>query len=143
MDAESLEKINDILERAREKGYQDGLIGWDKADGADLAELGTEAVRALGYGPDDVITIRRSLDISDAVGQAYNEGWRKAYRERGGGRALADLAASFGIPYNTLAKAAREGRIGAWKSGETWLTTWNAMEEAIQAGKIRKPGQIN
>ena len=41
------------------------------------------------------------------------------------------------IAYSTLAQAAREDRIEAWRSGATWLTTRAAIEEAIEAGRLK------
>ncbi len=131
------ERIADIIEKAQAQGRKDGLAGWDKADSADVADLTTEAARVLGYGPDDLIPVRESMDIWEAIGKAYNAGWITAYKERGGGRAMSDLAVAMQIPYDTLAKAAREERLKAWKSGGTWLSTWGAVEEAIAAGSIK------
>ena len=49
-------------------------------------------------------------------------------------REAADLC---GMSYYTLAQAAREGRIKARKSGDVWLTTREAISEAIKEGKLR------
>ncbi len=42
-----------------------------------------------------------------------------------------------GLAYSTLAQAAREHRIEAWRSGATWLTTRQAIETAIEQGALR------
>ena len=44
--------------------------------------------------------------------------------------ALPALAAALGIPYDTLAHYAREGRILARKSGGVWLSTKRAIKAA-------------
>ena len=42
------------------------------------------------------------------------------------------------LAYSTLAQAAREGRLKARKSGpKIWLTTRAAIEEAIEAGRLK------
>jgi hypothetical protein len=55
-------------------------------------------------------------------------------------------AKRIGLAYSSLAQAAREGRIwpledgsgeGAWKVGGTWFVRVRALEEAIEAGRIR------
>jgi excisionase family DNA binding protein len=53
------------------------------------------------------------------------------------GMTITEAAEYIGLAYSTLAQAAREGRIDAWRSGGTWLTTVEALEEAIEAGRIR------
>jgi hypothetical protein len=50
---------------------------------------------------------------------------------------LSVLADQTGIQYNTLVKAAREGRVLARKSGATWLSTKRAIEYALSQGTIR------
>jgi hypothetical protein len=52
-------------------------------------------------------------------------------------RTLPELARLTGIPYDTLVKAAREGRLDARKSNGVWLSTLEAIAEAKQAGRIR------
>ena len=43
---------------------------------------------------------------------------------------ISALAKMTGVPYNTLAKYAREGRFPARKSGGVWLSTRSAVEAA-------------
>lgn len=50
---------------------------------------------------------------------------------------LPHIAQSYPFAYSTIAQAAREGRIEAWRSGATWLTTRAAIEEAIEEGRLR------
>jgi excisionase family DNA binding protein len=53
------------------------------------------------------------------------------------GMTITEAAEYVGLAYSTLAQAAREGRVDAWRSGATWLTTVEALEEALEAGRIR------
>lgn len=61
----------------------------------------------------------------------------------GGDRSALTLAKAkedFGIPYDTLVSAARQGRIpGTRQEGKIWLVTRTAIEEAIEAGRMRRP----
>lgn len=50
---------------------------------------------------------------------------------------LSALGNEFGIPQNTLYKAAYDGRLVARRSGSVWLSTRTAVLEAISEGKIR------
>jgi len=50
---------------------------------------------------------------------------------------LVEAAELCELAYSTLAQAAREGRIQARKSGDVWLTTEAAIEEAIKKGTLR------
>jgi len=50
---------------------------------------------------------------------------------------LAEATRLFPLACSTLAEAAREGRIVARKSGHTWLTTEEAVRDAIQRGALR------
>ncbi len=50
---------------------------------------------------------------------------------------LREAASLYPLAYATLAQAAREGRIEARKSDGTWLTTKQAIENAIEQGKLR------
>jgi hypothetical protein len=43
----------------------------------------------------------------------------------------------FCLAYSSLAEAVRKGRVEGRKSGGTWLTTVEALEEALEAGRIR------
>lgn len=52
-------------------------------------------------------------------------------------KTLAELADEMGLSYDSIAKAAREGRIQAHQSGATWLSTIKAVERAIEAGHLR------
>lgn len=55
--------------------------------------------------------------------------------------ALASLAEITGIPYGTLAKYAREGRILGRKSGGVWLSTQRAVEAANIAPRAWAGGE--
>lgn len=48
-----------------------------------------------------------------------------------------ELSEGMDIPYDSLVKAAREGRIQARQSGSVWLSTIAAVQQAIQAGTLR------
>lgn len=50
---------------------------------------------------------------------------------------VSEAASILNLSYNSLAKAAREGRIQARQSGSVWLTTINAVKAAIEAGTLR------
>jgi len=52
---------------------------------------------------------------------------------------LMALAKETGIEHGTLRKAIFDGRLDARKSGWAWLSTPEAVEDAIQAGRIRRP----
>jgi hypothetical protein len=53
---------------------------------------------------------------------------------------LSEATAIYPLAYATLAQAARESRIEAEQHGKIWLTTRTAIEEAIEAGRL-KPRQ--
>ena len=61
---------------------------------------------------------------------------------RGANLGCAEISSPPGLlanmPYDTLAKAAREGRVMARKSGATYLTTQRAVEYALETGTLRK-----
>jgi excisionase family DNA binding protein len=58
---------------------------------------------------------------------------------------IEEAAKYIGLAYSTLAQAVREGRVGplkdgrvgARRSGSTWLIRIEALEEALEAGRIR------
>ena len=50
---------------------------------------------------------------------------------------LKEASARFEIPYSTIAQAAREYRIGVKREVGTWLTTEDAVEQAMAEGKMR------
>jgi len=50
---------------------------------------------------------------------------------------LAEAAETYGLSYRTLQGAAKDGRLEAWQSGATWLTTHEAVQEAIHADKLQ------
>jgi len=54
--------------------------------------------------------------------------------------ALPALAAELSIPYDTLVRYAREGRILARKSGGVWLSTHRAIEAAGIKPRRQRPG---
>jgi len=62
----------------------------------------------------------------------------RAYIDANSTETLVALAEQMEMPYDTLAKAAREGRIMARKSGGTYLTTRRAVEYALETGALRK-----
>jgi len=61
----------------------------------------------------------------------------KALKAASQEHSISALAELTNVGYDTLAKAAREGRIMARKSGGTWLSTVRAIEYAIENGTIR------
>ena len=50
---------------------------------------------------------------------------------------LMGAAERFNIPYSTIAQAAREGRLPARRETGTWLTTGDAVQNAIADGRLR------
>lgn len=54
---------------------------------------------------------------------------------------ISELAEGAGLSYDSLAKAAREGRLQARQSGSTWLSTIAAVRNAIEAGTLRPRSQ--
>lgn len=50
---------------------------------------------------------------------------------------LSDAAKVVGMAYPSLAEAVREGRLKAWKSGKTWLTTRAYLKDAVDKGTLR------
>lgn len=50
---------------------------------------------------------------------------------------LIPLAQEFGLKRNALYKAVTEGRVIARRSGDIWLSTREAIQEAINAGRLR------
>ena len=68
----------------------------------------------------------RVADVAQSGLVHYERKWARAEREE----SISALAEMTGIPYNTLAKYAREGRFPARKSGGVWLATRGAVEAA-------------
>lgn len=54
-----------------------------------------------------------------------------------------ELSEGMDIPYDSLVKAFREGRIQARQSGATWLSTVSAVKAAIEAGTIRPRNRLD
>lgn len=50
---------------------------------------------------------------------------------------VSEAASILKLSYDSLVKAAREGRIQARQSGSVWLTTIKSVETAIEAGTLR------
>lgn len=50
---------------------------------------------------------------------------------------LREAARYCNLAYPTLAQAVREGRLEARRTGATWLTSRAAIDEAIEAGRLR------
>jgi hypothetical protein len=50
---------------------------------------------------------------------------------------LREATRLYPLAYATLAQAVREGRLEARKSDGIWLTTKQAIEKAIEEGKLR------
>ena len=73
---------------------------------------------------DDDAVREAALDMIDAT-------------QAGRVEALPALAELTGVPYDTLIKAAKSGRIQGRKSGGTWLSTVEAVRAAINTGRIR------
>ena len=51
---------------------------------------------------------------------------------------LKEAGDRFHIPYSTVAQAAREGRIKVTRQFGVWLTTEDAIEEAMERGSLRR-----
>lgn len=71
-------------------------------------------------------------DVNGAEAYAVQM-WNVSY----GTKTLAELADKMGLSYDSIAKAAREGRIQARQSGATWLSTIRAVSQAIETGHLR------
>jgi len=52
---------------------------------------------------------------------------------------LRELSEETGVSYIALRVAVWEGRVKARKSGGTWLSTVEAVEQAIKEKKLRRP----
>jgi excisionase family DNA binding protein len=50
---------------------------------------------------------------------------------------LSEAATAYGLAYSTLAQAVREHRLNARRSGSTWLTTEDDMNQAIASGRLK------
>lgn len=50
---------------------------------------------------------------------------------------ISEAAQEYSLAYSTLAQAVREGRVVAQQHGKIWLTTKAAIEEAIEAGRLK------
>lgn len=84
---------------------------------------------------DDTPPHSQFLGETAAHAHAHLDGIADLLRDREEG--LHRLAEVVGIPYDTLVKAAREGRLEARRSGTPWLSTRRAVEEAIEAGGMK------
>jgi len=104
--------------------------------GGDEYGQATELLRAgipvafLGFEPGDRARIElpdgRIVKVEAAVIAAHEQE-----------ETLSVLAGRMGIGYDTLARAARSGRLLARQSGVTWLSTIAAVEAALFEGRLR------
>ena len=80
------------------------------------------------YRPFNRTPVYLGKSLAEALGtiEQIEDSREPAEREE----SLSALAEMTGIPYNTLAKYAREGRFPARKSGGVWLATRGAVEAA-------------
>jgi hypothetical protein len=96
--------------------------GWQAIDDIHFPRKGNRVETPEGY----------SDDVNGAETYAAKT-WSVAHDVR----TLAELAQDLNLSYDSIAKAAREGRIKAWQSGATWLSTISAIEQAIEVGHLR------
>jgi hypothetical protein len=104
--------------------------------GTDEGGQDTELLRAgtpvafLGFEPEDHACIElpdgRTIEVEAIAISAH------APEE-----VLSVLSERMSIGYDTLARAARDGRLLARQSGVTWLSTSAAVEAALDAGRLR------
>lgn len=136
-------EINAIIEESRQRGLSDAVSGYDKADGADWFDLIDKVDAVMGWDWSDMPesefedAVAASRQITKQITDAYWQGWRQGHQQRGGGRTLPDLASILGVSYDTLAKAAREGRLEARKSGGVYLSSFKSIDKAIKVGTMR------
>lgn len=84
--------------------------------------------------------------VEEELEQLLGEGKILEYRSFGPGSdeaalksvvTISEAASILKLSYDSLVKAAREGRIEARQSGQVWLTTLKAIETAIEVGTLR------
>jgi len=78
-------------------------------------------------------------DLTDGSVPIYDGNWQQIgfLHEFQRHFTISEAAEEYSLAYSTLAQAAREGRIKAQQHGKIWLTTRAAIEEAIEAGRLR------
>jgi hypothetical protein len=96
----------------------------------------TELLRAdtpvafLGFNPDDCVRVelpdRRIVEVEARAVYAHEPE-----------ETLSVLSDQTGIGYDTLARAARDGRLLARQSGVTWLSTESAVQAALKLGHLQ------
>lgn len=96
--------------------------GWQAVDDIHFPRFGNQVDTPKGF-PDDV-----------NGAEAYAA---KTWLVSHDTKTLAELAKNLKLSYNSLSKAAREGRLQAHQSGATWLSTVHSIKRAIRAGHLR------
>lgn len=104
-------------------------IGLDNGQETELLRAGT-SVAFLGFNPGDCARVElpdgRIIEVEAAAVDSHEPE-----------ELLSVLAENMGIGYDTLARAARDGRLLARQSGVTWLSTESAVRAALEAGRLR------
>lgn len=96
--------------------------GWQAIDDLHFSRSGNRVETPEGF----------CNDVNGAVAYAAKK-WNVSHDTK----TLAELSQKLDLSYNSLSKAAREGRLQARQSGATWLTTIQAVEQAIESGHLR------
>jgi len=131
-------ELQDILEQARQRGYGDGVADYPHSDNSDVADLIAEVGTPQGQSEEEwARLVREYAQIINQVAQAYAEGFGQGQVEMREAITLEEAAQRYQMAYSTLAQAVRENRLEARRSGRTWLTSRQAVEVALAAGKLR------
>ena len=120
--------IPDSEARYGQRQFEQGGVLDGKSFFADGVQVGDYVGRFCDWDDD-------FLSDDDAVAEAARD--MIDATQAGRVEALPALAELTGVPYDTLIKAAKGGRIQARKSGGTWLSTVEAVRAAINTGRIR------
>ena len=100
------------------------------SEGAPVEVLQTEDVSHSALSGRNLIRVRTVQDIELVVQAADLEPFSRD-------ESLRVLAKQTGLSYNTLVKAAQEGRLLTRRSGAVRLTTAHAIQHAIEQGSIK------
>lgn len=104
----------------------------------DGAEIISDAIARLA--DNDVDGARRWVVVADSGEEAFNK--LLEYVRATEAITLQEAAKEFGLAYRTFQGAAKDGRLSAWQSGSTWLTTRKAIQSAIDDGKLRPRKEV-
>lgn len=114
--------------RYGQRQFEQGGVLDSKSFFADGIQVGDYIGRFCDW--DDAL-----LSDNDAVEEAAKDMIDTTQADRA--EALPALSRLTGVPYDTLIKATKAGRIQARQSGGTWLSTVEAVRAAINTGRIR------